>query len=505
MKNSRYGKKKPESESNYKGKDSNNKRFSPSGRPSASNNPERPSSNRPFNNGKFSNKNSKDSFAPRGEKTNSGDTPRFSRDNKRSFDKSERFGKSSSQPSRGAGENRFKKFDDNRSQSTPYNRDGERKPFGKPAGRDFSDKGRFGNQANDSFRKSGPKRDFDNRDEFRSDKPYNKRFDNSSARSGVDKEDKKAWQKQLKENNAAAPGQKRRFDAKEERPSKFAKTAYKPYEEDNRFGKKKGRSFVAAKPEQEMPDYSKIRKPAKAKAVDESEELRLNRFISNSGICSRREADKLILNGEITVNGKVVTELGMKVLKTDMIKFNGKVIKPEKFIYVLLNKPKDFITTTDDPQNRKTVMQLVANACEERIYPVGRLDRNTTGLLLFTNDGELAEKLAHPSNESNKIYQVTLDKPITKADYEAILEGITLEDGEARVDALEILSLDKKILGIEIHIGRNRIVRRIFEHFGYDVVALDRVMFAGLTKKDLTRGHWRYLTEKEVIRLKYFK
>jgi 23S rRNA pseudouridine2605 synthase len=212
----------------------------------------------------------------------------------------------------------------------------------------------------------------------------------------------------------------------------------------------------------------------------------------------------LITKGLVTVNGEVVKEMGYKVKKTDRVVFEGKRINPEKPVYVLLNKPKDFITTTEDPMERKTVMSLIENACEERIFPVGRLDRNTTGLLLFTNDGELAAKLSHPSNEIKKIYQVTLDKPLTHKDEEAIREGLTLEDGEAKVDDMQVLSKDRCILGLEIHIGRNRIVRRIFSHLGYEVIGLDRVMYAGLDKKDLKRGNYRFLTEQEVIRLKYY-
>lgn len=237
----------------------------------------------------------------------------------------------------------------------------------------------------------------------------------------------------------------------------------------------------------------------------ESDQIRLNKYISNSGICSRREADTLIQNGDVQVNGQVITEMGYKVLITDKVTYKGNLINPEKPVYILLNKPKDFITTTDDPMERKTVMHLIANACEERVFPVGRLDRNTTGLLLFTNDGELADKLTHPSNEVKKIYQITLDRPLTQNDEKAILEGITLEDGPVSVDDMQVLSLDRKILGMEIHLGRNRIVRRIFAHFGYEVEALDRVVFAGLDKKDIPRGKYRFLSEQEVIRLKYFK
>ncbi|MGB3616499.1 MAG: pseudouridine synthase, partial [Catalinimonas sp.] len=233
--------------------------------------------------------------------------------------------------------------------------------------------------------------------------------------------------------------------------------------------------------------------------------IRLNRFIANAGICSRREADKLIEQGKIQVNGQVVTVLGTKVKHDDVVKYQGKQLRGEKLVYILLNKPKDFITTTDDPEERKTVMQLVQNAAEERIYPVGRLDRNTTGLLLFTNDGDLSKRLMHPSHQVKKIYQVDLDKPISQADFKKLEEGVTLEDGPVPVDDVQILSLDRTVLGIEIHVGRNRVVRRLFEHLGYDVARLDRVLYAGLTKKNLGRSKWRALTEKEINELKRIK
>jgi 23S rRNA pseudouridine2605 synthase len=232
--------------------------------------------------------------------------------------------------------------------------------------------------------------------------------------------------------------------------------------------------------------------------------IRLNRYIANAGICSRREADVLIESGEIRVNGEVITELGYKVKPEDSVHYGKTSLKREKLVYVLLNKPKDFLTTTDDPEGRKTVMDLVSNASKERIFPVGRLDRNTTGLLLFTNDGEVAQKLSHPSHRNKKIYQVELDKDLTEEHLQQIAAGIDLEDGKAEVDDVAVVAGNRKFVGIEIHIGRNRIVRRIFEHLGYDVKSLDRVQYAGLTKKDLPRGDWRYLTEKEVIRLKYF-
>jgi 23S rRNA pseudouridine2605 synthase len=232
------------------------------------------------------------------------------------------------------------------------------------------------------------------------------------------------------------------------------------------------------------------------------DEIRLNRYIANAGVCSRRDADKLIADGKITVNGTVVTELGTKVKPSDEVTYKGKKLQLEQFQYVLLNKPRDFITTMDDPENRKTVMSLVEKACPERIFPVGRLDRMTSGLLLFTNDGELAKRLTHPSYKIKKIYQVELDRPIAKEDFEAVLNGVKLEDGVAPVDELAQVGTGGKTLGIEIHVGKNRIVRRIFEKLGYKVVKLDRVMFGPLTKKDLPRGNYRILSPKEIQFLK---
>ncbi len=241
----------------------------------------------------------------------------------------------------------------------------------------------------------------------------------------------------------------------------------------------------------------------KEEHVDPTVPVRLNKFLANAGICSRREADEFIQAGVVTVNGKVVTELGTKVLRTDEVKFHDQPVKMEKKVYVLLNKPKDTVTTSDDPQQRKTVMDLVKNACPERIYPVGRLDRNTTGVLLLTNDGDLASKLTHPKFLKKKIYHVFLDKNVAASDMQQIATGITLDDGEVHADAIEYASpTDKSQVGIEIHSGKNRIVRRIFESLGYRVVKLDRVQFAGLTKKNLRRGDWRFLTEKEVDMLR---
>lgn len=259
----------------------------------------------------------------------------------------------------------------------------------------------------------------------------------------------------------------------------------------------------------EAPKYnleapkSKI-KIQKAKPANEA--MPLNKYIAHSGICSRRDAVDLIKGGKVKVNGELILEPGHKVAPTDAVAVAGRKIKPvEDFVYILLNKPKDYITTTEDPQQRKTVLDLLKGAPDTRIYPVGRLDRNTSGVLLLTNDGDLSQMLTHPSNEIKKVYAVTLDKPLSKAHFDTILKGVPLEDGMANVDVLAFPDAkDLTQVGVEIHSGRNRIVRRIFEHFGYDVKALDRVVFAGLTKKNVNRGKWRFLTEKEVRDLKFF-
>ena len=271
------------------------------------------------------------------------------------------------------------------------------------------------------------------------------------------------------------------------------------------YGNKRGGGF-----RQHTPGYDpnakysmKKRIEYKEENIDPTEPLRLNKFLANAGVCSRREADEFIQAGLVTVNGQVVTELGTKILRTDEVKFHDAVVSLEKKVYVLLNKPKDYVTTSDDPQQRKTVMDLVKDVCPERIYPVGRLDRNTTGVLLLTNDGDLASKLTHPKFLKKKVYHVHLDKNITAHDLQQIRDGITLDDGEIKADAVDYADeRDKSQVGIEIHSGKNRIVRRIFESLGYRVTKLDRVQFAGLTKKNLRRGDWRFLTEKEVDMLR---
>ncbi len=313
---------------------------------------------------------------------------------------------------------------------------------------------------------------------------------------------------QAKSGNSSSNRGKTRYQKEASQPGNRKHKGGKPINEGAQAPQNPG-ARPAKKTVAPQYDFKKIKaltERRRQQPKDGQEELiRLNRYIANAGVCSRREADVLIAEGRVRINGKVVTELGRRVSKDDKVKLDGKLLQTEKMVYVLLNKPKDYITTTEDPQQRRTVMELVANACDERIVPVGRLDRNTTGLLLFTNDGELAKKLTHPSHKVKKLYQVEIDQPITKAHIDEIAAGLQLEDGPAYVNDLAVVTPDRKTLGIEIHIGRNRIVRRIFEHLGYQVTRLDRSVFAGLNKKDLPRGKWRFLSEKEVIRLKMIK
>lgn len=275
----------------------------------------------------------------------------------------------------------------------------------------------------------------------------------------------------------------------------------KPEKRNNPFKKKDDNN---TSPKKKVPQ-KKFEAPATVSRQPLSEEMRLNKFIAHAGVCSRRDADSIIAEGRIKVNNNVVTELGYKVQPDDHVHLDGKPLHVQRFIYLLLNKPKDYITTMEDTHDRKTVMEIIGDACSERIFPVGRLDRNTTGLLLFTNDGDLAGKLSHPSSQVKKVYEVTLDKPIEEEHFLAIQKGIKLEDGPVKVNSIAIISPDQYVLGVEIHIGKNRIVRRIFEHFGYEVDRLDRTTYAGLTKKNLARGKWRMLDEKEVSFLKTIK
>jgi 23S rRNA pseudouridine2605 synthase len=291
------------------------------------------------------------------------------------------------------------------------------------------------------------------------------------------RQEKKQWKKERNE---------KREQAAQKRKQQYQKPVATPVKKDGKF-------IVDKNPD--------------AKSATATAQMPLNKYIAHSGICARRDAADLVKNGKVKVNGTLVTEPGFKVTEKDEVKVDGKKVYPTKdFVYILLNKPKDYLTTTEDPQKRKTVLELIRAATQQRVYPVGRLDRNTSGVLLLTNDGDLSQKLTHPSNEIKKIYAVTLDKPLTKAHFDAILKGVPLEDGVASVDSLAFTdAADHKQVGIEIHSGRNRIVRRIFEHLGYDVKNLDRVLFAGLTKKNVQRGKWRFLSEKEVRDLKFFK
>ncbi len=366
----------------------------------------------------------------------------------------------------------------------------ERKPFNperKPYAGDRPNRTFQGGELNSESRPSsefdGPKREFS---EDRERKPF-------QSDSSETERPKKVFDREKSEDSSK--------DFRGVPTSKFSKRD--TFKSRNRY-----EESPAHTPQYKL-DRFKEKAPAKIQrkireAESKSDMVRLNRYIANAGICSRRDADKLIEAGEIKVNNKVITEMGYQVAPTDIVKYGNRKLNREKPVYVLLNKPKDFLTTTEDPNDRKTVMELVKNAGDARIYPVGRLDRNTTGLILLSNDGELADRLTHPSHEIEKIYQAELDKPLTDDDFEKIKAGLTLEDGEIKVDDLAKVTPDGYVIGVKIHSGKNRIVRRIFEHLGYEVTKLDRTTFAGLTKKDLPRGHWRYLTERELVKLKYF-
>lgn len=329
-----------------------------------------------------------------------------------------------------------------------------------------------------------------------------------------DKDRKPGGSRKYERDNSEGSDDKPRFDRKpgfkkfDKEDGEDRKGGFRKFGRD-RKDSGKDRQVGMKRPPRYDEDSLKRKAPFKARrnieenSRPEDEDIRLNKYIANSGLCSRREADELIASGMIKVNGKVVTEMGYKVKDSDTVKYGKDILSRERMMYILLNKPKDFITTMDDPEERKTVMDLVSGACKERVYPVGRLDRNTTGLLLLTNDGELTEKLTHPSGNVRKIYQAELDKPFTEDHFDMLKAGIELEDGFIKPDQLAYVTPDAEVIGIEIHSGKNRIVRRIFEHLGYEVTKLDRTTFAGLTKKDLPRGKWRFLSEKEVIMLKY--
>ncbi|MDO5760303.1 MAG: pseudouridine synthase [Bacteroidota bacterium] len=362
-------------------------------------------------------------------------------------------------------ENRFEKVERRNNsynrEERPFNR--ERKPFNRNENSNYRERKTYGGEE---------RRPYGNRER----KPFNR---DENRYEGKERVYNSRPYSQNRRNNGYGNND---FETKPKRPRLLK-------EGNGRVRKEKGPNFTPPNPE----NVGKTR---------------LNKYISNAGICSRREADILISTGAITVNGQVITEMGYKVVPGDVVKYNGTELKSEKKVYLLLNKPKGYITTSDDPFARKTVMDLIGDACSERVYPVGRLDRNTTGLLLFTNDGDLTKKLTHPSYGAQKVYNVELDNSISKADMYALLKGVELEDGFEKVDAINYTNnepIDKRKVGVSIHSGKNRIIRRLFESLGYEVVKLDRVYFAGLTKKNLLRGHYRFLTEKEVAFLKMNK
>ncbi len=393
-----------------------------------------------------------DSKSGRNDRKNGGEKPRFDRDSK------PRFSNRNDKPHFGNNDERKPSFGRN---EKPRLNDKNNKPR-------LGDKPRFNDRNNDRTR-------FGERDNnFKSRREFNGPSDKFSER----KQDSRSFFE--REKRATRNDEWNSDESRERTPFKKPVRRSDDYDPNAKYSRKK------------QIEHRK-------KLLAEMEETRLNRYLANAGICSRREADELIAAGVVKVNGEVVTELGTRVKPSDKVHFHDQLVRSEQKVYVLLNKPKNCVTTSDDPQERLTVMDLVKDACSERIYPVGRLDRNTTGVLLLTNDGDMAAELTHPKNKKKKIYHVHLDKPFTKADMQQLAEGITLEDGDIKADEISYVDEeDKKQVGIEVHSGRNRLVRRMFEYLGYRVEKLDRVYFAGLTKKGLNRGKWRFLTKKEL-------
>ena len=399
--------------------------------------------------------------------------PNFTRDNRPVFQ------------SEHSGEERPRRTFNRDGEHRSFNRDGEHRSFNRE-NRDYS---------RPYNREERPQRDF-NRDYNRSEsRPYNS-F--RSEQSGEERPrrtfnrdgEQRPFNRENRDHNREFNREGRSFNRSERSGGFRQRPAERPAK---RPVVRTKTAYSAGEIPESYPRFA---------APKQEGEIRLNRYIAQSGLCSRREADDLIADGKVTVNGVVVTEMGTKVQPTDEVCVNENRVVSEKKVYILLNKPKGFVTTVEDEHAAKTVMDIVKGACAERIYPVGRLDKNSLGVLLLTNDGDLTKTLTHPSYEKRKVYQVTLDKPLTKADMEQIVEGITLEDGFIQADEVSYVNESKKEVGIEIHSGRNRIVRRIFEHQGYTVTKLDRVLFAGLTKKNLKRGQWRFLTPQEVAMLK---
>ena len=407
------------------------------------------------------------------------------------------FNKRASDSKRGDGGKSFgRKFSDDKSSGKSPRFD---KPFktsrsgDSPLPNSFSKKSRF---AKPDSRPVGEERKGFGK------KPYPRKADTDKGeRRNTDRSFKKPFSSRGFSEGSSPD--KRSFNTGEGRPKTRSDSFGKPYKKTY---KSKSGDFDVQGAQSSSDARPKRRRLNEATAeTPKSNLIRLNKFIANSGISSRREADELIKMGLISVNGKVISELGYKVNPGDEVRYESKVLRAEKPVYVLMNKPKGFITTTEDPQERKTVMHIIGSAVKERIYPIGRLDRNTTGLLLLTNDGDLADKLMHPSFNVKKIYKVELDRPLTKADFQAIVDGVRLEEGRAMVDDLAIVSDDGRTVGVELHIGWNRVVRRIFESLGYEVIKLDRTAYAGLDKKELSRGQWRFLSKEEVVHLKHFK
>lgn len=465
----------------------------------------------------------------------SSSSPRFKKDQESNDSKRPRIKKVGDKPSgygRSFGGDRdkdtfsyLKKTNERVSDDKKRSRGSDTKPsFNNSFGRKSKDvMERFNKRSDRKEDNDRPRRSFDGDRNF--DRPYKPREEGQEGRGrswekkeGFGKKEfsdrrsaeqySKAHSKDFKPRESREDSSDRPFGnkpwQKEDRP--FGKK--RSFGEDKNFGEKKSFGEKRGYGDKNRPYHAAEnpivtnKKKTQSTPSDESLGIRLNRFVANCGVCARREADKLIEAGEIYVNGKAMTDFSYRVQPSDTVRYGSKTLKRERYEYLLLNKPKDFLTTTDDPEERKTVMDLVRNATSARLYPVGRLDRNTTGLLVLTNDGELAERLMHPSFMTKKIYQVDLDRPISDTDFQKLKEGIHLEDGFIKADDIDIVSPDRKSVGLEIHSGRNRIVRRMFEHLDYVVVRLDRVMYAGLTKKELPRGTWRHLTDLEVRNLK---
>jgi 23S rRNA pseudouridine2605 synthase len=406
---------------------------------------------------------------------------------------------------------------ENRKYEKPSSKEGRedkplrsKKKYGEDKSKKYSDKKYSDKSDKKDFRKSGESGD-DKKSSgesrygnFKVERKGEKKP--SSSRSSSYKSTPEESKSTSRESKRETRGKYDSSGPRSEKTSSSRSASYKSKSGESKSPSSGSKSGIKKSDSPKRPRSIKASSPSVSETPAGNDALiRLNKYIADAGICSRREADQLIEQGEITVNGEVVTTMGYKVSRGDEVKYQGRRLVAEKLVYVLLNKPKDFITTTDDPEKRRTVMELIKNACDERIYPVGRLDRNTTGLLLFTNDGELAKVLSHPSGNVKKIYKVELDKPLTKEDFSKIEEGVELEDGVAKVDEIAALADDKSVIGVELHIGKNRIVRRIFESLGYEVVRLDRVVYAGLDKQRLPRGKWRFLTDREISRLKRFQ